>query len=334
MTPRERVLAHLATCAKCKAEADAQRRLKNVFARDGPADRPPRASWPVSRGCPGEVTPTAAATPRRGGFDGGSFPAAAVFGPGAGPASGRGSTLRLRPGRRALRRAPGPLRAGASVSMTSAGTTPTGRPGAACGSRSPPPARCRWPRSRSAGVTVLPATRRPTRRGAGSGQQCDADASPARSATAPASASTGSRPTPPAAAAHRRSSVRARTAVRRRRPDQTPAAATRRSPPSGRRSCCAVTLPCAGQPAAEVAEVSVRSADPRRSWPPPPTLPPDQLDPRPLTRARRSPDAPRPRPTPMRRPGPADAHPLPSSSPERGPPAASGVDRAAAREPG
>jgi hypothetical protein len=30
---RERVLAHLATCPKCKAEADAQRRLKDVFAR-------------------------------------------------------------------------------------------------------------------------------------------------------------------------------------------------------------------------------------------------------------------------------------------------------------
>lgn len=29
---RERVLAHLATCPKCKAEADAQRRLKDVFA--------------------------------------------------------------------------------------------------------------------------------------------------------------------------------------------------------------------------------------------------------------------------------------------------------------
>jgi hypothetical protein len=29
---RDRVLAHLATCAKCKAEADAQRRLRNVFA--------------------------------------------------------------------------------------------------------------------------------------------------------------------------------------------------------------------------------------------------------------------------------------------------------------
>ncbi|NEE17614.1 zf-HC2 domain-containing protein, partial [Streptomyces sp. SID7499] len=29
---RDRVLAHLATCAKCKAEADAQRRLKSAFA--------------------------------------------------------------------------------------------------------------------------------------------------------------------------------------------------------------------------------------------------------------------------------------------------------------
>lgn len=33
---RERVLAHLATCHRCKAEADAQRRLKNVFAHAAP----------------------------------------------------------------------------------------------------------------------------------------------------------------------------------------------------------------------------------------------------------------------------------------------------------
>ncbi|MEU5398511.1 zf-HC2 domain-containing protein [Streptomyces sp. NPDC005963] len=33
---RDRVLAHLATCPKCKAEADAQRRLKNVFAQAAP----------------------------------------------------------------------------------------------------------------------------------------------------------------------------------------------------------------------------------------------------------------------------------------------------------
>lgn len=38
---RERVLAHLATCGKCKAEADAQRELKSVFAEmapPGPSD--------------------------------------------------------------------------------------------------------------------------------------------------------------------------------------------------------------------------------------------------------------------------------------------------------
>ncbi|MFF8842808.1 zf-HC2 domain-containing protein [Streptomyces sp. NPDC015127] len=33
---RDRVLAHLATCPKCKAEADAQRRLKSVFAQSAP----------------------------------------------------------------------------------------------------------------------------------------------------------------------------------------------------------------------------------------------------------------------------------------------------------
>jgi hypothetical protein len=40
---RERVLAHVATCAKCKAEVDAQRRLKNVFAEAAPP--PPSESF-------------------------------------------------------------------------------------------------------------------------------------------------------------------------------------------------------------------------------------------------------------------------------------------------
>ncbi|GAA3740881.1 anti-sigma factor family protein [Streptomyces tremellae] len=40
---RERVLAHLATCARCKAEADCQRRLKNVFAEVAPP--PPSAGF-------------------------------------------------------------------------------------------------------------------------------------------------------------------------------------------------------------------------------------------------------------------------------------------------
>ncbi|MGY0069602.1 anti-sigma factor family protein [Streptomyces sp. QTS137] len=40
---RERVLAHVATCAKCKSEVDAQRRLKNVFAQVAPP--PPSESF-------------------------------------------------------------------------------------------------------------------------------------------------------------------------------------------------------------------------------------------------------------------------------------------------
>ncbi|MEU9863284.1 zf-HC2 domain-containing protein [Streptomyces sp. NPDC047971] len=49
---RERVLAHLATCAKCKAEADAQRRLKSVFASAAP---PPPSEGLLARlqGLPG-----------------------------------------------------------------------------------------------------------------------------------------------------------------------------------------------------------------------------------------------------------------------------------------
>ncbi|KOU35924.1 hypothetical protein ADK54_35725 [Streptomyces sp. WM6378] len=52
---RERVLAHLATCAKCKAEADAQRNLKNVFARAAP---PPPSEGFLARlqGLPGGPT--------------------------------------------------------------------------------------------------------------------------------------------------------------------------------------------------------------------------------------------------------------------------------------
>ncbi|GAA1352183.1 anti-sigma factor family protein [Streptomyces beijiangensis] len=49
---RERVLSHLASCAKCKAEADAQRRLKSVFADTAP---PPPSEGLLARlqGLPG-----------------------------------------------------------------------------------------------------------------------------------------------------------------------------------------------------------------------------------------------------------------------------------------
>ncbi|MER5732662.1 zf-HC2 domain-containing protein [Streptomyces sp. NPDC002138] len=49
---RERVLAHLATCARCKAEADAQRRLKTLFVESAP---PPLSAGLLARlqGLPG-----------------------------------------------------------------------------------------------------------------------------------------------------------------------------------------------------------------------------------------------------------------------------------------
>ncbi|MEV7522436.1 zf-HC2 domain-containing protein [Streptomyces sp. NPDC091371] len=70
---RERVLAHLATCAKCKAEADAQRRLKSMFVESAP---PPLSAGLLARlqGLPG------------GGPDGGPMGPAGPGG-GAGPAA-------------------------------------------------------------------------------------------------------------------------------------------------------------------------------------------------------------------------------------------------------
>ncbi|MER6515707.1 zf-HC2 domain-containing protein [Streptomyces sp. NPDC060334] len=49
---RERVLAHLATCPKCKAEADAQRRVKSMFVESAP---PPLSAGLLARlqGLPG-----------------------------------------------------------------------------------------------------------------------------------------------------------------------------------------------------------------------------------------------------------------------------------------
>lgn len=54
---RERVLAHVATCPKCKAEVDAQRRLKNVFAEVAPP--PPSESFLARlQGLPGGGDPS------------------------------------------------------------------------------------------------------------------------------------------------------------------------------------------------------------------------------------------------------------------------------------
>ncbi|MBA0051426.1 hypothetical protein E0L36_11145 [Streptomyces sp. AJS327] len=63
---RERVLAHLATCWSCKAEADAQRRLKNVFADTAP---PPPSDTLMARlqGLPAAPVPPEGGPGRRGG---------------------------------------------------------------------------------------------------------------------------------------------------------------------------------------------------------------------------------------------------------------------------
>jgi hypothetical protein len=72
---RERVLAHLATCAKCKAEADEQRRLKNVFAEVAPP--PPSESFLARlQGLPGGGDSDGDGSS----LGGGGFGASGVFG--------------------------------------------------------------------------------------------------------------------------------------------------------------------------------------------------------------------------------------------------------------
>ncbi|MFJ4469007.1 zf-HC2 domain-containing protein [Streptomyces sp. NPDC089424] len=69
---RERVLAHVATCPKCKAEVDAQRRLKNVFAEAAPP--PPSESFLARlQGLPGGGDLDGGVPPMGGGFGGGVF---------------------------------------------------------------------------------------------------------------------------------------------------------------------------------------------------------------------------------------------------------------------
>ncbi|GLF94484.1 anti-sigma factor family protein [Streptomyces yaizuensis] len=83
---RDRVLAHLATCARCKAEADAQRRLKDVFAQAAP---PPPSEGLLARlqGLPG-VGPGADGGPG-GPFGPGSVVDIFAGSPGVAAVSGR-----------------------------------------------------------------------------------------------------------------------------------------------------------------------------------------------------------------------------------------------------
>ncbi|CAM5592194.1 anti-sigma factor family protein [Streptomyces griseomycini] len=84
---RERVLAHVATCAKCKAEVDAQRRLKDVFAQAAPP--PPSESFlarlqglPAGGDLGGGPPPAGEGLP--GGTSGRPDAASGVFGTGRG----------------------------------------------------------------------------------------------------------------------------------------------------------------------------------------------------------------------------------------------------------
>ncbi|WP_149184261.1 zf-HC2 domain-containing protein [Streptomyces sp. TRM49041] len=108
---RERVLAHLATCARCKSEADAQRRVKSVFAESAP---PPPSAGLLARlqGLPGGAD-------EDGGTPFGGRPGAAPGHPGDPGAAGDPSGLGLfgvRPGGfgyvSAHDRAPAPARTG------------------------------------------------------------------------------------------------------------------------------------------------------------------------------------------------------------------------------
>ncbi|MGW7044881.1 zf-HC2 domain-containing protein [Streptomyces avermitilis] len=88
---RERVLAHLATCAKCKAEADAQRRLKNVFAEVAPP--PPSESFLARlQGLPGGGDSDGSGSPLDGGGFGRRLPGTPGVPGGAGVFGVRGET--------------------------------------------------------------------------------------------------------------------------------------------------------------------------------------------------------------------------------------------------
>ncbi|WP_077800294.1 anti-sigma factor [Streptomyces sp. JHA26] len=68
---RERVLAHVATCPKCKAEVDAQRRLKNVFA-EAAQPTPSESFLARLQGLPGGGDADGrGSSPRRGDFSDG-----------------------------------------------------------------------------------------------------------------------------------------------------------------------------------------------------------------------------------------------------------------------
>ncbi|MFH8338553.1 zf-HC2 domain-containing protein [Streptomyces sp. AM6-12] len=118
---RERVLAHLATCARCKAEADAQRALKSVFATAAP---PP---------------PSASLLARLQGLPGGDGEPGGLLGPGPEPRTpGDGDAFGMRRGFSfgyvpARAQAPGPERSGFHREPRLGGENGFGAPGGPLG---------------------------------------------------------------------------------------------------------------------------------------------------------------------------------------------------------
>jgi len=98
---RERVLSHLATCRSCKTEADAQRRVKNVFADTAP---PPPSDGLLARlqglpaGSPDDPRDDDGGDSPRGG-SGGGFPQAAPTTPAGGLSASAWAFDYLRGGR-------------------------------------------------------------------------------------------------------------------------------------------------------------------------------------------------------------------------------------------
>ncbi|KAA6214169.1 zf-HC2 domain-containing protein [Streptomyces albofaciens JCM 4342] len=90
---RERVLAHLATCGKCKAEADDQRQLKNVFAETAPPG-PSEGLLARLQGLPGGDADGYGRRLGRGGLGGGAFGGDLAAG---GDFEARGGSIRYAP---------------------------------------------------------------------------------------------------------------------------------------------------------------------------------------------------------------------------------------------
>ncbi|MDB1086878.1 zf-HC2 domain-containing protein [Streptomyces sp. ACA25] len=162
---RERVLAHLATCTGCKAEADAQRRLKSVFA-DSALPPPSERLMARLQGLPaaGDSRPSPFdGSPSGAGFDllpGSGRPEDALFGPSR-LATGAGFRIHDTGASRGLRGHRFAFAAAGAFSLaaiaiggaltTGGGATPTAGPGSdgppvtVASGQTPPPAASRPP---------------------------------------------------------------------------------------------------------------------------------------------------------------------------------------------